>query len=39
MTEEARLSSYDDAPVYTIKTVVQETGIPPATLRAWLAAE
>ncbi len=35
MTEEARLSAYDDAPVYTIKTVVQETGIPPATLRAW----
>lgn len=35
MSEEARLNSYDDAPVYTIKTVVQETGIPPATLRAW----
>jgi methanogenic corrinoid protein MtbC1 len=25
----------DDAPVYTIKTVVQVTGITPATLRAW----
>jgi MerR family transcriptional regulator, light-induced transcriptional regulator len=35
MSEEARLNNYDDAPVYTIKTVVQETGIPPATLRAW----
>jgi len=26
---------YDDAPIYTIKTVVQQTGITPATLRAW----
>lgn len=29
------LDSYDDTPVYTIKTVVHETGIAPATLRAW----
>ena len=29
------LSNLDDMPVYTIKTVVQETGIAPATLRAW----
>lgn len=35
MSEEARLGNHDDTPVYTIKTVVQETGIPPATLRAW----
>jgi len=35
MTDELHLSSYDNRPVYTIKTVVQETGIPPATLRAW----
>jgi MerR family transcriptional regulator, light-induced transcriptional regulator len=35
MAEEPRLSGYDDTPVYTIKTVVQETGIAPATLRAW----
>ena len=35
MTDELHLSSYDNTPVYTIKTVVQETGIPPATLRAW----
>lgn len=35
MAEEPRLSGYDDTPVYTIKTVVQDTGIAPATLRAW----
>ncbi|MGE5602650.1 MAG: MerR family transcriptional regulator [Nitrososphaerales archaeon] len=35
MGEEPRLNGYDDTPVYTIKTVVQETGIAPATLRAW----
>lgn len=29
------LGGYDDMPVYTIKTVVLETGIAPATLRAW----
>lgn len=27
--------SYDDRPIYTIKTIVQQTGISPATLRAW----
>lgn len=35
MAEEPRLNGCDDTPVYTIKTVVQETGIAPATLRAW----
>lgn len=35
MVEEPRLNGLDDTPVYTIKTVVQETGIAPATLRAW----
>lgn len=35
MTDELFLNQYDDTPVFTIKTVVQETGIPPATLRAW----
>lgn len=35
MADEHRLNSYDDRPVYTIKTVVQDTGIAPATLRAW----
>lgn len=35
MVEEPRFSGLDDTPVYTIKTVVQETGIAPATLRAW----
>lgn len=35
MAESGRLSSVDDTPVYTIKTVVQQTGITPATLRAW----
>lgn len=35
MIDEPRLNGYDDAPVFTIKTVVQETGISPATLRAW----
>lgn len=35
MTDIVRLESYDDTPIYTIKTVVHETGIAPATLRAW----
>jgi methanogenic corrinoid protein MtbC1 len=35
MTNDLHLDSYDDTPVFTIKTVVQETGIAPATLRAW----
>jgi MerR family transcriptional regulator, light-induced transcriptional regulator len=35
MAEEPRFTGLDDTPVYTIKTVVQETGIAPATLRAW----
>jgi MerR family transcriptional regulator, light-induced transcriptional regulator len=35
MTAELRLNSYDNTPVFTIRTIVQETGIPPATLRAW----
>lgn len=30
-----RFGDYDDTPIYTIKTVVQQTGITPATLRAW----
>jgi methanogenic corrinoid protein MtbC1 len=30
-----RPGRYEDAPVYTIKTVVHVTGITPATLRAW----
>lgn len=29
------LSKYSDAPVYNTKAVVQKTGIPAATLRAW----
>jgi DNA-binding transcriptional MerR regulator len=35
MADTPRGSTYDDAPVYTIKTVVHMTGITPATLRAW----
>lgn len=35
MTDAGQLGSYDDTPIYTIKTVVQQTGILPATLRAW----
>lgn len=35
MTDVLHLTEYDDTPVYTIKTVVQQTGITPATLRAW----
>ena len=35
MADNSRLSGYDDAPSYTIKTVVHVTGITPATLRAW----
>jgi MerR family transcriptional regulator, light-induced transcriptional regulator len=35
MVDSSRLSGYDVAPVYTIKTVVHITGITPATLRAW----
>jgi methanogenic corrinoid protein MtbC1 len=35
VTDIPRLSNMDDTPVFTIRTVVQETGIAPATLRAW----
>lgn len=35
MTDLPRPSSYDDTPIYTIKTVVQQTAVSPATLRAW----
>ncbi len=35
MADIPNLSNFDDTPVFTIKTVVQETGIAPATLRAW----
>lgn len=35
MIDLPNFNSLDDTPVYTIKTVVQETGIAPATLRAW----
>ncbi len=35
MTDIALLNNSDETPVYTIKTVVHETGIKPATLRAW----
>lgn len=35
MTEVLHLSNYDDTPIFTIKTVVHETGVAPATLRAW----
>ena len=35
MANGSRFAGYDDTPIYTIKTVVQETGISPATLRAW----
>lgn len=35
MADPAHLSGYDDTPIYTIKTVVQQTGITSATLRAW----
>ncbi len=35
MAESGRLSRCDDTPIYTIRTVVQQTGITPATLRAW----
>jgi MerR family transcriptional regulator, light-induced transcriptional regulator len=35
MAENSRPNGYDDAPIYTIKTVVHVTGITPATLRAW----
>jgi MerR family transcriptional regulator, light-induced transcriptional regulator len=33
--EAPRLSGYDQTPIYTMKTVVQQTGITPTTLRAW----
>jgi len=33
--EMPRFSGYDASPVYTMKTVVQQTGITPTTLRAW----
>jgi DNA-binding transcriptional MerR regulator len=35
MMDSSRPGPYDDAPIYTIKTVVHLTGITPATLRAW----
>lgn len=35
MAELPHLNALDDTPIFTIKTVVQETGISPATLRAW----
>jgi MerR family transcriptional regulator, light-induced transcriptional regulator len=35
MGDSSRPGRYNDAPVYTIKTVVHVTGITPATLRAW----
>ncbi|MEJ5197847.1 MAG: MerR family transcriptional regulator, partial [Anaerolineae bacterium] len=35
MMEPERFGEYDDTPIFTIKTVVQQTGITPATLRAW----
>jgi MerR family transcriptional regulator, light-induced transcriptional regulator len=35
MADTNRPGSSDDTPVYTIKTVVQQTGSTPATLRAW----
>ncbi len=35
MADSSRLGRYDDTPIYTIKTVVQQTGITSATLRAW----
>jgi MerR family transcriptional regulator, light-induced transcriptional regulator len=35
MIDSSRPGTYDDAPVYTIRTVVHVTGITPATLRAW----
>ena len=35
MTDVLHLRNYSDAPIFTIKTVVHETGIAPATLRAW----
>jgi methanogenic corrinoid protein MtbC1 len=35
MSDSSRPGPYDDAPVYTIKTVVHVTSITPATLRAW----
>lgn len=35
MVDNLHLRGYDDAPIYTIKTVVHVTGITPATLRAW----
>lgn len=35
MKETPRFYGYDETPIYTIKTVVQQTGITPTTLRAW----
>jgi len=35
MPGSSRLSPYNHTPVYTIRTVVQVTGVTPATLRAW----
>lgn len=35
MADPIHFDGYDDTPIYTIKTVVQQTGITSATLRAW----
>ncbi len=35
MRETPRFNGYDATPIYTMKTVVQQTGITPTTLRAW----
>ena len=35
MMEAPRFNGYDATPIYTMKTVVQQTGITPTTLRAW----
>ena len=35
MKDMPRFSGYDERPIYTMKTVVQQTGITPTTLRAW----
>ncbi len=35
MKETPRFQAYDETPIYTIKIVVQQTGITPTTLRAW----
>ena len=35
MADVPQFSMHSDRPIYTIRTVVQHTGITPATLRAW----